>query len=45
IEQVTNSDMIITELMIKEKAVDFVKALNLGNNALTFLNRWIHKFK
>ncbi|CAG8770980.1 3362_t:CDS:2, partial [Gigaspora rosea] len=45
IEQVTRGEMIITELMIKEKATIFAKALNLGDNALKFLNEWIHKFK
>ncbi|CAG8600923.1 1672_t:CDS:2, partial [Scutellospora calospora] len=45
IEQVTRGEMIITELMIKEKATIFAKALNLGDDALKFSNGWIHKFK
>ncbi|CAG8480239.1 29592_t:CDS:2 [Racocetra persica] len=32
-------DMIVTELMIKEKAADFTKALNLEDDALKFSNR------
>ncbi|CAG8824635.1 15142_t:CDS:2, partial [Racocetra persica] len=33
VEQVTNSEMFLTELMIKEQAADFAKALNLEANS------------
>ncbi|CAG8538061.1 15180_t:CDS:2 [Dentiscutata heterogama] len=36
--QVTNGEIILTELMIKEKATYFAKVLNLGNDALKFSN-------
>ncbi|CAG8499675.1 18202_t:CDS:2 [Racocetra persica] len=39
IEQVTNGDMIVTKLMIKEKAADFAKALNLEDDTLKFSNK------
>ncbi|CAG8622367.1 33335_t:CDS:1 [Racocetra persica] len=45
VEQVTNSEMFLTELIIKEQATDFAKALNLGKDALKFSNGWVHKFK
>ncbi|CAG8480340.1 4795_t:CDS:2 [Racocetra persica] len=45
IEQVTCGEMIITELIIKEKTTIFTQALNLGDDVLKFSNRWIHKFK
>ncbi|CAG8752745.1 13068_t:CDS:1, partial [Dentiscutata heterogama] len=38
-------EVILTELMIKEKAALFANALGLGNDALKFSNGWIHKFK
>ncbi|CAG8802203.1 8813_t:CDS:2, partial [Gigaspora rosea] len=34
IKQVTNGEIIITKLMIKEKAKDFANALNLASSAL-----------
>ncbi|CAG8558975.1 15168_t:CDS:1 [Racocetra persica] len=45
VKQVTNSEMFLTKLMIKEQVADFAKALNLGEDALKFLHRWVHKFK
>ncbi|CAG8491655.1 3564_t:CDS:1, partial [Racocetra persica] len=45
VEQVTNREMFLTELIIKEQAADFAKALNLGKDALKFSNGWVHKFK
>ncbi|CAG8604943.1 17509_t:CDS:1, partial [Racocetra persica] len=45
VEQITSGEMILTELMIREKATCFAKALNLGDDTLKFSNRWIQKFK
>ncbi|CAG8469159.1 27485_t:CDS:1 [Racocetra persica] len=45
VEQITNSEVFLTELIIKEKAVVFAKALSLSDNALKFSNGWIYKFK
>ncbi|CAG8480532.1 32611_t:CDS:2 [Racocetra persica] len=38
VKQVTNSEIFLTELMIKEQVADFAKALNLGEDALKFSN-------
>ncbi|CAG8794647.1 21329_t:CDS:1, partial [Racocetra persica] len=45
VEQITNSEVILTELMIKKKVIVFAKALGLSDDTLKFSNEWIHKFK
>ncbi|CAG8616002.1 9397_t:CDS:1, partial [Dentiscutata heterogama] len=45
VEQVVDSQIFLTEAIIKEKAIFFARALALPDNALKFSNSWVHKFK
>src|ERR1051325_8640546 len=42
---VTASGVILTDLLIKEKARIFAEAFNIQENELVFSNGWLQKFK
>jgi hypothetical protein len=45
VENVTAGGVILTDLLIKEKAKIFAEAFNIPEQDLTFSNSWLHKFK
>ena len=45
VENVTASGVILTDLLIKEKAKIFAEALNIQEEDLSFSNGWLHRFK
>ncbi|CAB4490037.1 hypothetical protein RhiirA1_451356 [Rhizophagus irregularis] len=45
VENVTASGVILTDLLIKEKAKIFAEAFNIQEKDLSFSNGWLHKFK
>lgn len=45
VENVTAGGVILTDLLIKEKAKIFAEAFNIQEEDLTFSNGWLHKFK
>lgn len=45
VESVTAGGIILTDLLIKEKAKIFAQAFHIQENALTFSNGWLYKFK
>jgi hypothetical protein len=45
VENVTAGGVILTDLLIKEKAKIFAQALNIQENELVFSNGWLYKFK
>ena len=45
IENAIAGGVILTDLLIKEKAKIFVEALNIQEEDLSFSNGWLHKFK
>ncbi|GBC11696.2 jerky protein homolog-like [Rhizophagus irregularis DAOM 181602=DAOM 197198] len=45
VENVTAGGVILTDLLIKEKAKIFAQAFNIQENELVFSNGWLYKFK
>ena len=45
VENATAGSVILTDLLIKEKAKIFAEAFNIQEKDLTFSNEWLHKFK
>jgi len=45
VENATASGVVLTDLLIKEKAKTFAEAFNIQEKDLTFSNGWLHKFK
>ena len=45
VENMTASNVILTDLLIKEKARIFANAFNIQENELVFSNGWLQKFK
>ena len=45
VENVTAGGIILTDLLIKEKARIFTQAFNIPKSNLTFSNGWLEKFK
>ena len=45
VENVTAGGVILTDLLIKEKAKIFAEAFNIQENELNFSNGWLQKFK
>ena len=45
VENVTAGGIILTDLLIKEKAKIFAQAFNIRENELVFSNGWLYKFK
>lgn len=45
VENVTAGGVILTDLLIKEKARVFAEAFNIQENELVFSNGWLQKFK
>jgi hypothetical protein len=45
VENVTAGGVILTDLLIKEKAKIFAEAFNIQEKDLSFSNGWLHKFK
>jgi Tc5 transposase DNA-binding domain/Fission yeast centromere protein N-terminal domain len=45
VENVTTGGVILTDLLIKEKAKIFAEAFNIQEKDLAFSNGWLHKFK
>jgi hypothetical protein len=45
VENVTAGGVIVTDLLIKEKARIFAGALNIAENELVFSNGWLQRFK
>lgn len=45
VENVTAGGVILTDLLIKEKAKNFAQAFNIQENELVFSNGWLYKFK
>src|SRR4051794_13530505 len=45
VENVTAGGVILTDLLIKEKAKTFAEAFNIQENELVFSNGWLYKFK
>ena len=45
VENVTAGGVILTDLLIKEKAKIFAEAFNIQETDLAFSNGWLHKFK
>ena len=45
VENVTAGGVILTDLLIKEKAKIFAQALSIQENELVFSNGWLYKFK
>jgi hypothetical protein len=45
VENVTANGIILTDLLIKEKAKFFANALNIQENECVFSNGWLYKFK
>ena len=45
VENTTVSNVILMDLLIKEKAKTFVEAFNIQKKDLTFSNGWLYKFK
>ena len=45
VKNVTASGVILTDLLIKEKAKIFAEALNIQGEDLSFFNGWLHRFK
>ncbi|CAG8758326.1 tigger transposable element-derived protein 6-like [Rhizophagus irregularis DAOM 181602=DAOM 197198] len=45
VENVTAGGVILTDLLIKEKAKIFAEAFNIQEEDLSFSNGWLHKFK
>ena len=45
IENVTANSVVLTDLLIKEKARFFANAFNIQENELVFSNGWLYKFK
>ena len=45
VEQVISGQIFLTDLIIKEKAAFFARALGLPDSALKFFNGWVYKFK
>lgn len=45
VENVTAGGVILTDLLIREKAKIFAEAFNIQEKELAFSNGWLHKFK
>ena len=45
VENVTVEGVILTDLLIKEKAKVFAKAFNIQEDQLSFSNGWLNRFK
>ena len=45
VENATAGGVILTDLLIKEKAKIFAEAFNIQEEDLTFSNGWLQKFK
>lgn len=45
VENVTAGGVILTDLLIKEKAKIFAEAFNIQEEELSFSNGWLHRFK